>query len=114
MKISKITIDNFRSFEHLEIFLGNRLTLLIGENGSGKTTVLDALSIVLGAVLTYLPRVTGVSFKKTDLRQIENKLAPYTRCVLNPLMALYGTGQKEGTKALLQLQKCLQVQDYTI
>ena len=79
MKISKITIDNFRSFEHLEVIFGKRLTLLIGENGSGKTTVLDALSIVLGAVLTYLPRVSGISFKKTDLRQIKNKFSPYTR-----------------------------------
>ena len=55
------------------------MTILIGENGSGKTSVLDGLAIGLGAILTYLPGVSGISFRKTDIRQEQNQKAPYTR-----------------------------------
>jgi predicted ATP-binding protein involved in virulence len=79
MNISNLVIDNFRSKEHLQIQLGSKLTLLVGENGTGKTSILDAIAIGLGAVLTHLPKVSGISFKKTDLRQNNNQLSPYTR-----------------------------------
>lgn len=79
MKIDRIELTNFRSKEYLPLKLGSRLTLLIGENGSGKTAVLDAAAIGLGAALTYLPMGSGISFRKTDIRQKNNILLPYTR-----------------------------------
>ncbi len=82
MKIKSLSYANFRAKEHLNLEFGERLTLLIGENGSGKTSVLDAISIGLGAILTHLPFVSGVSFKRNDLRQAQNKLAAFTRISL--------------------------------
>lgn len=80
MKIRTVTLNNFRATEHLKLALGSRLTLLMGENSSGKTTVLDALAIAFGAALTHLPGVTGITFRKRgDLRQHGNKLAPFAR-----------------------------------
>jgi predicted ATP-dependent endonuclease of OLD family len=76
MQINKITIDNFRAKTHINMHLGERFTLLIGENGTGKSTILDAIFIGLGAMLTHLPKVTGVSFKNTHIKQTENKTAP--------------------------------------
>jgi predicted ATP-binding protein involved in virulence len=79
MKIQNLKLINFRSKEELQIDLGSRVTLLLGENGAGKTTVLDAISIGLGAILTHLPRVSGISFKKTDMMLKGDRKAPYTR-----------------------------------
>jgi predicted ATP-binding protein involved in virulence len=79
MKIKTISLDNFRSKTKLELELGSKLTIMIGENGSGKTSVLDGLAIGLGAIFTYLPGVSGISFRKTDIRQDDNQKAPYTR-----------------------------------
>lgn len=79
MKIKTISLDNFRSKTKLELELGSRLTIMIGENGSGKTSVLDGLAVGLGAILTYLPGVSGISFRKTDIRQDGNQKAPFTR-----------------------------------
>jgi predicted ATP-binding protein involved in virulence len=79
MIINKLNISNFRSKAALQIQLGSKLTLLVGENGSGKTSILDAIALCLGAVLTHLPKVSGISFKKNDLRQVNNHFAPYTR-----------------------------------
>ena len=41
--ISKLTIDGFKGFEHLELPRLTRVTLLGGRNNVGKTTVLEAL-----------------------------------------------------------------------
>lgn len=88
MQIDKITIDNFRAKTHIDMQLGKRLTLLIGENGTGKSTILDAISIGLGAILTHLPKVAGVSFKNTDIKQIENQTAPYSRVKIETLTGI--------------------------
>jgi len=88
MKIKNISYINFRSKDHLNIDLGDRLTLLIGENGSGKTSILDALSIGIGAVLTHLPHVTGISFKANDIKQENNLKRPYARITLETFEGL--------------------------
>jgi predicted ATP-binding protein involved in virulence len=82
MKIRKISTDNFRCFDRLELELSNRVNLLIGDNGSGKTAILDALAIGLGAIATHLPEVSGVLFRKYDLREADGKKMPYTRVYL--------------------------------
>nr|VFK54341.1 MAG: putative ATP-dependent endonuclease of the OLD family [Candidatus Kentron sp. TUN] len=46
MKLRKLKILNFRGIRNLEINL-NDTTVLIGENNSGKTTILDALRLCL-------------------------------------------------------------------
>ncbi|MBY4764447.1 ATP-dependent nuclease [Streptococcus uberis] len=43
MKLKKVKINNFRSFGERQIIEINNQTVLIGNNSSGKTTVLDAL-----------------------------------------------------------------------
>lgn len=72
MRLKKITLNNFRCFEHLEINLHPRLTVFVGENGAGKTAVLDGIATALSPVLTYLSsanqRLAGRGFKDTDFR----------------------------------------------
>jgi len=48
MKIDRIHIQNFKWFKDQSFELSPGLTLLIGNNGSGKTSVLDALAVALG------------------------------------------------------------------
>lgn len=45
LHIPNLTIKNFRGIDHLEIPRFGRVTLLVGKNGIGKTTVLDAIRI---------------------------------------------------------------------
>ncbi|MFM7202661.1 MAG: AAA family ATPase [Myxococcota bacterium] len=53
-RIERLLLQNFRPFEHLELELHPRLTVLVAENGGGKTTILDAVSLILQAVLDPL------------------------------------------------------------
>ena len=43
MKITKIIINNFRLLKNTEIDLEKDLSLIIGKNNCGKTSVLSAL-----------------------------------------------------------------------
>ena len=48
MHISKIKIINFRLFENIELSLNKGLNILVGENDSGKTALIDAIRYTLG------------------------------------------------------------------
>jgi predicted ATPase len=54
MQLAHVVIENFRQFEHLELDFTDSLgrvrdvSVLVGPNGSGKTTVLDAIASALG------------------------------------------------------------------
>ena len=80
MILKNIRLENFRLIKDFSLELGRRVTLFTGVNGSGKTAVLDGISIGLGAVLTHLPEVSGITFKKRgDIRQVDNIVEPYSR-----------------------------------
>lgn len=71
MKINNITIDNFRGFEHKFFELDPKMNVILGDNTTGKTTLLQAVQIALGAFLqemTFLPGGNGYSrnFRPTD------------------------------------------------
>lgn len=48
MKISKMVINNFRLLKSTEIDLEKELSLIIGKNNCGKTSVLVVLTKFLG------------------------------------------------------------------
>jgi len=51
MKITKLTLENFRLFEKLELpFPNSNFIVFIGENGSGKSAILDAIAIGLSNI----------------------------------------------------------------
>lgn len=50
MRLSKVKIENFRGINTLELELDRDVTVLIGENNSGKTSVLEALRLGLDAI----------------------------------------------------------------
>lgn len=69
MKVNKLTLSNFRSFRHLDIALDDHLNVFVGDNGTGKTNVLDSLTIHLSrfiANMCYAPR-TGRAYTKLDV-----------------------------------------------
>ncbi len=84
MKLKRLILENFRGKKTLDIELCSRMTLLLAANGGGKTSILDGIAIGLGEVLSHLPQVAGLTFKKTgDIYQTNNKIAPYARIVLH-------------------------------
>lgn len=48
MKITKIHIQNYKSIKNLEIAPSPKLNVLIGENGTGKSNIFEAINWLLG------------------------------------------------------------------
>jgi predicted ATP-binding protein involved in virulence len=55
MKLHSIKLKNFRSHRDLQLPLHEKLTVIVGNNGSGKTSVLDGIMLALAPILTRLP-----------------------------------------------------------
>ena len=47
MEIAKLRIINFKLFQNTTIEMNSSVNIFVGENDSGKTTILEALSMVL-------------------------------------------------------------------
>lgn len=78
MKLTDLRVRNFRCFEDLLLRFDDHLTVLVANNGNGKTTILDAIAIAFGPFLTRLPKVKGKDFGANDLRIKEDgKPAPF-------------------------------------
>ena len=79
-KIKTLKVTNFRLFDKLNMTFNKNINVIIADNGAGKTTILDAIAIGFGAMLTKFPNVSGITFKKSDLKiNSENKLEPFMR-----------------------------------
>ena len=66
MKIKKLEIQNFRCYEKVKLELKDNYTVLIGINGSGKTTILDAISIALGGYISNFDGMGIYGISKSD------------------------------------------------
>ncbi len=55
MKISAMTLKNFKCFDLRQCSFGSRFNLIIGDNAAGKTSLLDALSVGLGSLFLEMP-----------------------------------------------------------
>lgn len=68
MKLERIRLRNFRCFDELAVEFDPKLTVIIAENGAGKTAILDAIAIGFGRYLTKLPGIAGRTTRNTDIR----------------------------------------------
>ena len=75
MRVSTLELCNFRSASSIKFEFEKQLNIFVGVNGSGKTTVLDALSICLSWLVKRIERETGRGFNISDssLRNGEDK-----------------------------------------
>ena len=58
MRIDRVHVRNFKCFDEKNLELDSRFTLLVGDNGAGKTTMLDALAVTAGVWLVKPPDST--------------------------------------------------------
>lgn len=68
MIIKSIGLKNYRCFEDIEIDFHEKLTVIVGDNGSGKTSILEGLAVSLGTMFMGLDGRAGVSINKKDVR----------------------------------------------
>ena len=81
--IHKLDLNEFTVFKKASLEFGNRINVLIGENGSGKTQILKFLYATLNLLPLYQKeghqywiRVVEKRFSNKQIKNIANSIAP--------------------------------------
>ncbi|WP_462372319.1 AAA family ATPase, partial [Phascolarctobacterium succinatutens] len=69
MQIERLRLKNFRCYDELDIDFEPRLTVIVGENGKGKTAIFDALAIALEPYLRSFD-ASGRQITPQDVRRV--------------------------------------------
>ncbi len=76
--VDRLRLENFRHYRDLAIDFGPEATLLVGENGAGKTAILDALAVLLSTVISRLGG-DSKSLNVSDARILPDELDSIAR-----------------------------------
>jgi len=70
MKIHQLEVRNFRAFEHRIFQFSDQFTVLIGDNGTGKSAILDALAAGLGGLFLAFNDVDSRHIRDDEVRRV--------------------------------------------
>lgn len=71
LRLDRLSLNNFRCFDECTLDLHPKLTVLVAENGHGKTAVLDAIRIAIGPLVDTVSDIRkAADFDSTDVRLI--------------------------------------------
>ncbi len=68
MRLRRLELTNFRGFGHLDLEFHPNFNVLIGVNGVGKTTVLEAAAVALSGWLLSFPGADTRQIRSGDVR----------------------------------------------
>ncbi len=68
--LEKSSLKNYKAIKELEINLYPGINLLIGDNGAGKTSVLEGIAVALSGLFVNVPGVSTRNIVKEDVRTV--------------------------------------------
>lgn len=74
MYLEKVNIKNYKAIEEIELDLKPGVNLLIGDNGAGKTSVLEGIAVALGGLFVNVTGVKTKNITKEDVRMVIDSL----------------------------------------
>lgn len=74
MFLKSIKISNFRAIDNVEIKFEKGFNILIGDNGVGKTSILEAISVALGGFLAGIDGIYTKHFTIDEIRCVSELL----------------------------------------
>jgi predicted ATP-binding protein involved in virulence len=70
MRIHQLNLINFRNFEIQSLEFADQFNVLIGDNGTGKSALLDALAVAVGSLFLRFREVSARSIRPDDVRYV--------------------------------------------
>lgn len=70
MNITRLILKNYRCFKQLNIDFHPQLTVLVANNGGGKTSILDAIAVAFGPYVGSFDEGVNSNFKASDIRLV--------------------------------------------
>jgi len=74
MLLKNINISNFRAIDTAKIKFEKGFNILIGDNGVGKTSILEAISVALGGFLVGIDGINTKHFTQDEIRCVSELL----------------------------------------
>lgn len=75
MRVKSLRLANYRGIDELTLGFGEvGPVVLVGENGAGKSSVLDAVAIMLSQLMSRIENKTGRRFDDNDIKNGKSKL----------------------------------------
>jgi predicted ATP-binding protein involved in virulence len=109
MKLKSLSLTNYRGFERLELELDPHINVIAGINGVGKSSILDALRVVLSRSMKRLASVTMRPVEFTDEDVLEGKKTALISCSVEHRGTLYELGvQRLDNELIEELRQKLQ------
>ena len=68
MYLEKLEISNYKMFDNIKLELEPGFNIILGDNGVGKTTILEAASVAISGFLTGMEDVPTRNIYKQDVR----------------------------------------------
>lgn len=105
MKIHQLYLKNFRGFEEKTLLFQQQLTVLIGDNASGKTAILDALSYSLSTFFLGIDEYYSKTILKKDihLKSYTDNMEPQLPVIITAKGAI-GQREMQWSRDLLRLK----------
>lgn len=103
--ISNIRLVNFRLFKEAELELHPELCVFLGDNGSGKTAILDAISMLISGIFPYCnyqPKMKAIPYALHNSRKWLRPFLERSRLVRAKVSSIDGV-MVHGDKESLQL-----------
>ncbi len=101
MKLKTVEIKNFRCFESLSIDFDEQLTVFVGENGAGKTTILDAIAVAISPFVGGFDTGISKGFKPEDARLVSDFKLTDDNSFLIELSPRYSTMEPQYSISLM-------------
>lgn len=65
MYIQKIALHNFKCFENIDLDFHPRLSVIVGANGSGKTSIMEGLAVAISTMFVKIDGLSGQGIDKS-------------------------------------------------
>ncbi len=75
MRIESLYLRNFRGFEEIRIPFDGQFNLVIGDNGSGKTAILEALTVAMGSLFLGIRNADSRHIREADIRLLATEFS---------------------------------------
>ena len=116
MHIQTLTLSNYRGAQSLALDLEKRLNVFVGVNGAGKSTVLDAATILLSWVVSRIrtPGASGRPISEDDITNQQSSAAMELTCVHEGKTIAWRIAKgRRGQGTLSRPSSLTQLNDYT-
>lgn len=74
MRLNSIDIHNFKGIDELHLSFKPGFNLIVGENGKGKTSILEAIAVGLGGYVAGVPKTQTRHFSQDEIRTIYHRI----------------------------------------